>query len=323
MNVVTIQATKTGNRPKRSMLWLMWRPRIPDFRTAFRIYFGRLAAGSSVGRSQSSWESAKNHILCHCGIMLFCICMNATGARAATVTGKIVYNDRPLTDYTDAPPNISVASNISGDAPCYATQTEHWRGKNCKLTSMSYNQLSGTYTLTDIPTGVFWMWGHVDVRHPFGTTPSAGDFKTKISFGSVREEIEIPDWKSVIKKDLYVEYLIRLQNPVKNYDVATSTYGDPNSYDTYSNFDGRFSWDPVPGATSYKAYVFLVPGAAEPKVAINILTTDVVFKDLPFSRAGEHYTFYLEALNSKEVIGTCPFPYTDGLQSFYKFRVVP
>jgi len=220
----------------------------------------------------------------------------------ATVTGRVLYNGRPISEFTTMPAVFWAFNESSGQA---------------FTISPSYNPSNGVYSIPNIPPGEHIISVYVDAAEPFnGQIGLAGDFEW------TQYSVIVPEGQSVVYQDLPVKRIIHLTSPVDNR-AEVGYVGGPK--DTYLLGAVVFRWDAIPEAAGYR--VRITEYEEEPFRAVRgvlaVSTSNVSLKpNLPVSGENRFYMFDLSAVNSDGVeIAYLWVAYSNGYGFDYRFRI--
>ena len=224
-------------------------------------------------------------------------------AESATISGTILYNEEPISDFTSQPANFFVRDESSGKQV---------------FISPSYDSSTGAYSIPEMPPGEFGIDVFFDVAVPFnGEQGFAGDLD------GWESPIIVPKDQQIVYVDLPVEKTIHLTNPVDNA-VYVGTIGDPK--DTYPPRELTFRWDAIAEASSYYAYI----DEYEEPITFLREVTSVSTSNLecgvllPISEPNHFYLFELWAYGTDDLmVGKLMVPYHNGHGWDYRFRISP
>jgi hypothetical protein len=223
-----------------------------------------------------------------------------TPSGPATLTGLVLYNGQPISDFTSQPAVFWARNETSGEAfPI----------------SPSYNTSTGEYAIPDVPPGQYGLSGFIDDALPVnGAHGYAGDFEGWIS------PIVVAEGQAVVYQNLTVFKTLHLTSPVDN----AASIGPMEPKDTYPPDALSFRWDALAEAVSYQATVteYDAPFTYVGTVT-NTTTSNVEWNvSLPVSAANHFYLFELYAYNLHDLlVGRLMVPYDGGYGSDYRFRI--
>ncbi len=212
--------------------------------------------------------------------------------------------------FTEALPKFSVNEDIRGELPVEVT----------------FNSLTGTYTIPDVPTGIYQVSVSIDAAEPFDDISlSPGDFLTYKMYND--ESIVVPGLvskeKRTLNHDLRVMQVIHLTSPVDNVQELGRT-DEPKP--THGRTSLRFSWDRLTEATSYNVQInnrWSPTGGYIPIINRDTSDTEVV-AFLTAIESNRYYSFELLAYNSQNhIIGMLWVNYTNTSYGTpdYRFRI--
>ena len=219
----------------------------------------------------------------------------------ALVSGTVLFNGRPLSEFTDKTPQIWAAS---------------WEDRRYPSIEISYDTSTGEYAIRGLPPGGYDLGVYVDVSQPFD--------------GELGMPLDFLDWKSldilvdqtVFKFDIDLPRVIRLNRPVDSINGLT------NEEDPAIHPGGplQIAWDPIDEADSY--VVQIEKNWADNRYAEGPLVdfNETVFStsievDLPISDADEWYELSVYAYDSGgRVVGQLVIE-EGGYVFHYDFRI--
>ena len=226
-------------------------------------------------------------------------------AESATISGTILYNGQPVSDFTSQPAVFWARDESTGTGfPI----------------SPSYDSSTGKYSIPNMPPGEFGIEVFIDVAVPFnGVHGFPGDFD------GWESPIIVPKDQQVVYVDLPVEKTIHLTSPVDNA-VYIGTIGDPAHAhkDTYPPEEIIFGWDAIAEASSYYAYI---DEYEEPITFLRsvtfVSTSDLEWNVLlPINEENHFYLFCMRAYGTNDlIVGKLMVPYYDGHGWDYRFRI--
>ena len=218
------------------------------------------------------------------------------------VSGTILFNGRPLSEYTDKTPQIWAASGEDGSYPS---------------TNISYDNSTGEYEIRGLPPGEYYVGFYVDVSQPFdgqlGMPLDLLNWKT----------LKVPDEQTVFELDIDLPRVIRLNHPVDSINGLT------NEEDPAVQPAGplQIAWDPIEEADSYRVQIVKNwPGeqyAKDPQEDFGetVVATNLEV-NLPISDAGEWYELSVYAYDSDgRVVGQLVSEEEGGYVFHYEFRI--
>ncbi len=219
------------------------------------------------------------------------------------VSGTILFNGRPLSEYTDKTPQIWAASGEDGSYPS---------------TNISYDNSTGEYEIRGLPPGEYYVGFYVDVSQPFdgqlGMPLDLLNWKT----------LKVPDEQTVFEFDIDLPRVIRLNRPVDSINGLTNEE-DPAVYPAGPL---EIAWDPIEEANSYEVRIEKNwpdnQYAEGPLVDFNetVLSTSLEV-NLPISDADEWYELSVYAYDSDgRVVGQLVIEEEGGYVFRYQFRIV-
>jgi hypothetical protein len=222
-------------------------------------------------------------------------------ARVSTISGKVMYNGEPVTNYTNKSVVFWARDEISGQVfPI----------------SPTYNSSDGTYSIPNMPTGQYGIQVYIDDAEPFDGKYFPGDYYGWTS------PIEVNAPTPVIK-DLVCTKLIHLTSPIDNGSPVGPI---PPPYNTHT-FPVNFQWNAIAEASTYDVKVDLYqdsPYSLLQNLFYKSGITDTQKAiDLPANGTNEHYMLRLYAYNSNSLtVGQLMVVYTNGWGWDYRFKVI-
>lgn len=237
------------------------------------------------------------------GVLASAFTIQPVKAESATISGTILYNGQPVSDFTSRPADFWARDEIANaEFPI----------------SPSYDSSTGKYSIPNMPPGKFGIRAFFDVAPPFDTGIGfAGDF-----YG-FESPVVVPEGEPVVYKNLSVQMTLHLTSPVDNA-AEIGTLGDPK--DTYPPGEMIFRWDALAEASGYHA---TLQEYAEPFTYLRLVTfmqnSNLEWSVLlPISEENHFYVFDLWAYGTNlSVIGTLKVSYYNGFGPSYLFRISP
>lgn len=233
----------------------------------------------------------------------------------AKLIGKIYYNGKPITKYTNTSANIELY------------EVSSW--KPIDVDDFQYDNITGQFIIEGIPPGRYRPFTRVEAGYPFDKE-SGGDFYDRIS--GMNGNIDILSHSKVIQKDFKVIKIIHIERPVDNQKERISTF-DLEIFHKGNYYPSArvFEWEPVPEAKEYKLIFLLKRGDPENPRNNKLIRREIFntqsnrfFPNLSTTSIDTYYMFRIEALNSKnEMIGTFENYYTNGTGGWLEFKIVP
>jgi len=227
--------------------------------------------------------------------------------QAPTISGRLLFNDEPITKYTQRVPIFEFKGRDAGQT-CQGVHRLPW----ARLISQ-YDVDAGVYSVEDMSPGSYCIRAMIDAAEPFSkTTPFAGDYLTYESFFGFPVRVVAGESK---KLDLRLERAIRLQSPIDNTDIFPETpfakYQSPLSVE----------WEPLSEAVKYNINVLVVDvggfglsTALEGSTRLNSINLE-----LPPHKSGEHYGLLIEAVSELgDPVGRL---FTNGWNPGYDFSI--
>jgi len=220
----------------------------------------------------------------------------------STISGKVMYNENPVTDYTNKSVVFWARDEISGQSfPISST----------------YNSSDGTYSIPNMPTGQYGIQVYIDDAVPFDGKYFPGDY-----YGWTSPiDVNAP---SPVIKDLVCQKLIHLTSPIDNGSPVGPV---PPPYNTHT-FPVTFQWGAIAEASTYQVRVDLYQDSPY-SVLQNLFYESGIIDtqkaiDLPVSGTNGHYELSLYAYNSNNLmVGRLMVVYTNGHGWDYRFKVTP
>lgn len=215
-----------------------------------------------------------------------------------TLTGKVLYHGKPISDFTEKLPSFWVRNESSGEV---VSLTFH------------YDPLTSEYSVYDILPGQYGINVYIDAAESPGGY--AGDFDGWIT------PIDIPQDQPVVNINLEVQKIIHLANPIDNAKVL----GSMSDLDSYLQKEIVFRWDPIPEAV---LYTLKIEEIEEPyqfiKDVVSIQTNMTEWKpELPLSEDNRFDLFTLYAYDTaQKYVGKLMIVYSNGYTWDYRFRIV-
>jgi hypothetical protein len=237
------------------------------------------------------------------GFLALAVQTESVKAESATLTGTVLYNEKPVSQFTSKAAVLWVRNESSGES---------------FPTNPTYDPSTGEYTIPDVPPGEYGISVFIDDALPFnGLSGFAGDFDGWAS------PIVVAEGQPIVNRNLTVVKTLHLTSPVDNAAVI-----GPWSYpeDTYPTEEIMFMWDVLAEASSYHSsieeyeesftYVWLVADHVTSDVEWNVA--------LPMSVENHFYLFQLYAYNINDLmVGKLMVPYSAGYGWDYRFRLAP
>jgi hypothetical protein len=228
--------------------------------------------------------------------------------QGATLTGRVYYNDNPISDYTDAQARFAVVDQETYSLVAFAA---------------TYDPGTGTFELEGIPPGTYVAFVTVESGIPVDLE-SGGDFFSRLSGLNPEFTVESPTDR--ISQDLDTVQVIHLTAPSDN-QVPTGDVGGPGQPLPVS-LAATFEWDAVPDAVRYEARLLffdLDTGRGISGVSESVTEPRVTFSPAPVpSQEGERYGFDVTAHNAAgKTLGVFIHYYVNGSGGSFPFRAVP
>jgi hypothetical protein len=216
----------------------------------------------------------------------------------ATITGTVLYNGEPITNYTDKPATFFARNINTGE----------------EFQTFQYDNINGTYSIPDVTPGSYAVCAYIDDAEPFDGRYFPGDYR------GCATGFEVPS--GVVNKDIDCPKIIHLTSPVDNLSTLGYT-SDP--YDIYYQNKILFHWDVIPEASVYEIKVDQYQSSPYQYVYTIIpeytISNNQVTIYLPNSSENQHYQFYLHAQNADGLtIGELMVVYDNGFGVDYRFR---
>ncbi len=215
-----------------------------------------------------------------------------------TLTGKVLYHEKPISDFTEKLPSFWARNESSGEV---VSLTFH------------YDPLTSEYSVYDILPGQYGINVYIDAAESSGGY--AGDFDGWIT------PIDIPQDQPVVNINLEVQKIVHLVNPIDNAKVL----GSMSDLDSYLQKGIVFRWDPIPEAV---LYTLKIEEIEEPyqfiKDVVSIQTNMTEWKpELPLSEDNRFDLFTLYAYDTaQKYVGKLMIVYSNGYTWDYRFRIV-
>ena len=220
----------------------------------------------------------------------------------STITGQVMYNGTPVTDYTHEPVSFWARDENTGQGfPI----------------SPHYNTTEGTYSIPNVPPGKYGISIRIDDAEPFDGRSFPGDY-----YGW-NSPIVVTAGQPVVNKDLVCEKIMHLTSPIDNLSEIGSI---PPPYDLFYENEILFKWDTIVEASTYQ--IRIVRYQSSPyqyieNVYIDTITNTQVAAVLGDSLENQHYELELYARNTGGlIVGRLMVVYDNGYGWDYRFRVL-
>jgi hypothetical protein len=237
------------------------------------------------------------------GFLVLSVRTQKVKAGSSTLVGTVLYDEKPVSQFTSAAAVFWVQNETSGDS---------------FPTNPTYNASTGEYSIPDMPPGEYGISVFIDNALPFnGKEGFAGDFD------GWNVPIDVPEGQTTVNQNLTVAKTLHLTSPVDNSAVI-----DPWSYpeDTYPTTKLTFKWDALAEASSYHASIkeYQEPSTEVGPVATNVTSNLSWNVTLPMNLENHFYVLNLYAYNLNGVtVGKLMAPYGGGYGWDYHFRLAP
>ena len=220
-----------------------------------------------------------------------------------TISGRVMYNGLPLSQYTSQPAFIWVRDEIHNTA---------------LQTTPTYDPADGTYTIPNVPSGRYGIEVRVDAAEPRDGRFLPGDFygwESPITVGA----------PNPVTADLACRKILHLTAPVDNFTLLPVELPPP--YDPYIS-SVTFQWEAIAEAARYEILIDRWRDGYGTSLGdmlheTGITATQYTPSSLPVSGAGEYYRLCLFAYNANNVlVGQLMCVYKNAYGWDYRFRVV-
>jgi hypothetical protein len=121
----------------------------------------------------------------------------------ATITGTVLYNGEPITNYTDKPATFFARNINTGE----------------EFQTFQYDNINGTYSIPDVTPGSYAVCAYIDDAEPFDGRYFPGDYR------GCATGFEVPS--GVVNKDIDCPKIIHLTSPVDNLSTLGYTTNFP------------------------------------------------------------------------------------------------
>jgi hypothetical protein len=220
---------------------------------------------------------------------------------AITVTGGLLFDGKPLPEFTTAPAVIRL----------YSQHLKQWFTPD-----YSYDAGAGTFQLRGIAEGIYTGQVTVDADRS-NPDQYPGDYKGSIFLNAV------PTSPAVVTVDM--ERIMHLTSPEDN-SVPLADWGAVCSNRTEFERPVAIAWEPLGNGVSYGYSIVRTvcrPFGFKEAVAADRTTASRVVLDLPPNKEGEFYTLRLEARKNDRLVGSLMTHGKNGWGWDYRFRVLP
>jgi hypothetical protein len=217
----------------------------------------------------------------------------------ATIRGVVLYNEEPVTNYTNEEASIWVRNEGTGQGVSVTAE---------------YSTADGTYTISGLEAGNYGVSVRIDDAEPYDGRPFAGDYD------GWNSPIEVPVGVTEVVRDLTAQKTIHLTSPVDN-GVEVGRIGEYALHDQSVVFE----WDPIGEAVSYRVRVDRVQDSPYGYLGTELDTTITgtqIARYWPENAVNEHYEFQLYGYNANGVmVGKLMIVYENGHGWDYRFRI--
>jgi hypothetical protein len=228
--------------------------------------------------------------------------------KGARISGRILYNGYPITNYTKANAVLGLVEVVS------------WKGIPIDY---RYSSENAEYVISNVPPGKYSPFVRIESGWPFDKE-SGGDYYGRIS--GMNKNIVVAPHSKNIHQDLKVVHVIHLTKPLDNQNRRTHVSDPPEKL--YHSFYGpsaeKFEWKPVPDAAGYELHYLLEDGNTKKRIDYKTFKTNKTYyyPKLNVTTGNNYYMFRITAHNaSNEMIGHFQNYYKDGSGGWFEFTV--
>ena len=215
----------------------------------------------------------------------------------ASLTGYVLYSDKPITEKTNEIPEFKVRNNEN---------QELFGG------DILYDNQTGRYEIQGIQSGDYSITILIDTAEPFNNYQGYAD-----DYDGYHWSVIIPSNQEVVEFNLSVMKVIHLTSPIDNSEAINHTIRKYNATEL------EFEWVPIPEA---QWYIISIRRYAQPFEYIErVCRTETMESSikpyLPPSEETEIYSFEMSARNAEGTwVGKFMIGYIDGYGGDYRFR---
>ena len=209
-----------------------------------------------------------------------------------TLRGRLVYNNEPITRYTQKQPTFKVRPRASGQ-PCGAS-SEPWQ----VVLLSSFDKETGEYLLDELAEGDYCLLPSIDAAAPFNPfIPLAGDYISGSGFGT---KISVVARRETIL-DLHFVKFIHLMEP---FDNSSPFLPSPDTEQRFVTSPFNVKWEGLPVATTYSLSIYTCEGEGPPCQTVAQLIGETLQNpetqiSLPPNKSGEQYFLFITAMNER------------------------
>jgi hypothetical protein len=196
---------------------------------------------------------------------------------AASLTGKVMYNEQPVSNVTHKPAAFWVRDEVNMNSVPF---------------TFTYDTLTAEYTISGLPAGVFGVQVWIQDAVPTGFYPG--------NYYGWNTPILVPAEGDIVKKNLAITKLIHLTTPADN----SLPQNLPPPFDEYLAGSITFKWVPINEAATYELYIDEYQSWPYQYIGLihhSVNNQTSVAISLNRNLEGHHYQFHLYAKNSSGV----------------------
>jgi hypothetical protein len=232
------------------------------------------------------------------------ICSNSYAQR--TITGRVLYNGAPITNYTNKPVTFWARNEDSPYQPFIFP------------TPPQYNTTDGTYSIPNMPpsSNGYGIQVYIDDAPPFDGQYFPGDY------WGWNDNIIVPAGEGIVNQDLAINKLIHLTSPVDNL----SKIGYLDVYPNYYQNTMLFKWEAIAEASVYQISIDKYQSPPNYQYLGNVFNGPVqgteITIQLDNSLKDQHYQFSIYAKKSNDLpVGQLIVVANNGYGWDYRFRI--
>jgi len=214
-----------------------------------------------------------------------------------SLTGYILYSDRPISEKTSEIPEFIVRNN------------ENWELFDGDIL---YDNQTGRYEIQGIQPGDYEITIFIDAAEPFDNYQGYAD-----DYDGYHWSVKIPSGQEIVEYNLSVMKVIHLTSPIDNSEAVNRTIREYNATEL------EFVWVPIPEAQWYEVSIHRYRQPFEyAGMTCRMETMENSVKPyLPPSEENEMYSFEVLARNAESTwVGKFMIRYIDGYGSDYRFK---